>query len=156
MTSQIEALSAEPYTGLFELTEAELAARGMRRVRADADVGFPCRVSLEDARTGEDLILLNHVHIPEGSPYAAAHAIYVRRDARQAQPALGEIPQVLARRLLSVRAFDADFMMVDAEVAPGCEVARVIEAFLARDGVVEVHLHNAKQGCFAARAVPAT
>lgn len=155
MTFQIEALSPDPFAHLFEMTDDELVDAGCRRVIADADVGFPCRVSLEDAREGDELVLVNHAHVPEGTPYAASHAIYVRRGVAQAQPAPGEVPEVLARRLLSVRAFDAENMIVAAEVVDGREVAPVIKAFLSLDTVKEVHLHNAKQGCFAAKVFPA-
>src|SRR3546814_6946529 len=58
MTYAITGLSPEPFAPLFEMSDAELAARGARRVTADADRGFPCRISLEDARAGEELILL--------------------------------------------------------------------------------------------------
>src|SRR3546814_13392189 len=54
-------LSPEPFAALFALDDAALAARNARRVTATADRGFPCRVSLADARAGEQLILLHHI-----------------------------------------------------------------------------------------------
>ena len=53
MTYMIRGLSPEPFAGLFDLDEAALDALNARRVTATADRGFPCRVSLEDAKTGE-------------------------------------------------------------------------------------------------------
>ena len=58
----------------------ELITRGARRVTADADHGFPCRVSLQDASAGDELILVNYKHLDNNSPYDAAHAIYIRKD----------------------------------------------------------------------------
>jgi hypothetical protein len=150
MTFQITALDPEPFAPLFELSDAELAARGARRVIADSNPGFPCRVSLEDAAIGETLILVNHPHLTGNTPYAASHAIYVRETAVRASPAPGEVPDVLHRRLLSVRAYDADAMMVEAEVLEGEALAPHLEALFARPDVAFVHLHNARPGCFAA------
>lgn len=154
MTFQIQALSPDPFAAYFEMTEAELSAKGACRVRADADIGFPCRVSLEDAKTGDELVLVNHQHVPEGGPYAASHAIFVRRDAPHAKPAAGEVPEVLARRMLSVRALDHDNMIQAGEVVDGREVAPMIDRFLAMEGIAQVHLHFAGRGCYAATAMP--
>src|SRR3546814_19640898 len=61
MTYAITGLDPQPFAPLFAMTDADLAARGARRVTANADRGFPCRISLADARAGEELILLHHV-----------------------------------------------------------------------------------------------
>ena len=150
MTFQITALDPTPFAPLFPLSDAELAARGARRVVADSHPGFPCRVSLEDAAIGETLILANHAHLVGNTPYAATHTIYVREHAVRATPAPGEVPEVLRRRLLSVRAYDAAAMMVDAEVLEGEGLAPHLEALFACPDVAFVHLHNARPGCFAA------
>ena len=68
----------------------------------------------------------------------------------QARPGVGVVPEMLASRLISVRAFDADGSMLDAEVVAGSELADVIPAMLAAEGAACLHLHNASQGCFAA------
>ena len=154
MTFLIQALPYEPFAPLFSMSEEALRERRAVRVVADACPGYPCRVSLEDASVGEALILVNHAHHTAATPYAASHAIYVRKDAAQALPAPGEVPGVLSRRPLSLRAFDAQGMMVAADLADGT-VAQGIEAMMADPAVREVHLHNAKPGCFAAKAIRA-
>jgi hypothetical protein len=58
---------------------------------------------------------------------------------------------VLRRRLLSVRAYDAQGMMVEADVVDGQQLEPVIDRMLANPNVDYLHLHNAKPGCFAAR-----
>lgn len=49
MSFRITGLDPSPFAPLFALSDAELAARGMRRRFADEPVGFPCRVSLDAA-----------------------------------------------------------------------------------------------------------
>jgi hypothetical protein len=151
MSFRIEALPRERFAHLFGMSEAELAARGVRRVIADRAPGFPCRVSLQDAAAGEPVLLMNFEHHSAATPYRASHAIYVREHALTAQPAADEIPEQLTRRLLSVRAYDAEGMMREAEVVPGSELAPLIERLFADPATAYLHLHNAKPGCYAAR-----
>jgi hypothetical protein len=151
MNFRISALPVEPFSGLFGLSDEELRRQGAVRRVADTKPGFPCRVSLEDAEPGETLILLNYEHLPVDSPYRSAHAIFVREGAKQAQPGVNEVPELLRRRLLSVRAFDAAGYLLDAEVTQGTALESVIEPMLARSDVAYLHVHNAKPGCYAAR-----
>jgi hypothetical protein len=118
---------------------------------ADKRPGFPCRVSLRDADVGERVILLNYEHLPVDSPYRSRHAIFVSESATDAQLAVDEVPEQLRTRLLSVRAFDKDNMMTDAEVVPGTALERVIESLFSNPAVHYLHIHNAKRGCYAAR-----
>ncbi len=152
MTFRIHALPAEPFQHLFGASSEALAALGIERRIADCKPGFPCRISLRDAEPGETVLLLNYKHQAANSPYRASHAIYVREHAEQAQPEIGEIPDVLGLRLMSVRAFDRAGMMVDADVVHGAELRPVLERLLAMPEVDYLHLHNAKPGCYAARA----
>ena len=155
MTFQICALPKAPFQHFFDRSDSQLVAQNARRVIADEKPGFPCRVSLKDAEPGEELFLVNHQHLSGNSPYDAAHAIYVRKNAAQAQPAAGMVPDVLACRLLSVRGFDAECMMRDADVVDGKNLAAKLEEMLANPDIAFVDIHNAKQGCFAAKAVRA-
>lgn len=148
---RLEALAVESFAELHQLSDQELVARGARRVRVDTKPGFPCRVSLEDAEPGEEVILLHHVHHDVGSPYRAAGPIFVRPGAATASPAAGEIPAMLRARPQSIRAYDGDAMMVAAEVVEGDELRRAIERLLARDEVAYLHLHSALPGCFNCR-----
>jgi len=144
-------LAAENFEPFFAMSDAELAALGARRVVADAPVGFPCRVSPADAEAGDELLLLPFEHLSTGSPYRASGPVFVRRGARRAVLAPGEIPPYVTRRWMSVRAYDADDMMVAAEVCDGAEVRAVIERLIADEAVAFIHLHNAKRGCFSCR-----
>jgi hypothetical protein len=151
MSFRISGLPAAPFAPLFALSDAELRRHGAVRRVADRTPGFPCRVSLRDADPGETVLLVHYEHQPADTPYRAAHAIYVREGAVEARPAVGEVPDVLRRRLLSARAFDAAGMMLDADVADGLALEPVVRRLLSRPGFAYLHLHNAKPGCYAAR-----
>lgn len=151
MSFQVSGLPLAPFAPLFGASDTELARQDIVRRTADKSPGFPCRVSLMDAVPGETLLLLNFEHLSVASPYRSRHAIYVREYAEETKVAAGVVPEVLRRRLLSVRAFDSHGMMLDADVADGREVEGVFERMLERKDVEYLHVHNAKPGCFAAR-----
>lgn len=150
MSFRVLGLSPDPFRPLFELSDAELRALGARRVVAD-DPHLPCRVSMAHAELGEELLLVNFEHQPARTPYRAMHAIYVRRTADRAFDGVDVVPDVLASRLLAVRAFDAEHMMIDAEVCEGAQAATMFERFLADPQTSYLQVHNARRGCYAAR-----
>lgn len=150
MTYTITGLEPGPFTPLFDLADDALAAHGARRVIADADRGFPCRISLEDARAGEQLILLHHTSHDVPTPYRSSYAIYVRKDVAAAC-FTDAIPPVFEGRPLGLRGFDAGGNLRDARLAlPGEADARIRELF-ANPDVAYIDAHNAAYGCFAAR-----
>lgn len=155
MSFRILGLPVDTFAPLFGLPDEALAARGIVRVTADASPGCPDRIELRDAEPGETLLLVNHVHHDVANPYRASHAIYVREGAAQRFDAIDTVPDCFARRLLSLRAFDAQGMMVDADVVDGREAAATIERLFAREDVAELHAHYAKRGCFAGRVLRA-
>lgn len=141
------------FAPLFALDDSQLRARGAVRVRADSTPGYPCRISLEDAPPGDELLLLPFEHQPGDSPYRSSGPIFVRRGVRQAVLAPGELPPYVTSRLISLRAYDAGAMMVDAGVAEGESALRgELERLLADTRVRTIHLHNARRGCFSCRA----
>ncbi|MEX0735233.1 MAG: DUF1203 domain-containing protein [Steroidobacteraceae bacterium] len=151
MNYELRGLEPALFERLFDLDVGTLAARGMRWMRADAPVGFPCRISLEDAPVGEPVLLLPFAHQDSRSPYRASGPIFVRRGREKAARILNELPPYLTLRPLSVRAYDAADDMVDADVVDGAQAAPLIERFLARDDVSYLHVHFARRGCFACR-----
>jgi AraC family transcriptional regulator, regulatory protein of adaptative response / methylated-DNA-[protein]-cysteine methyltransferase len=114
MTYRITGLDPAPYRPLYGLSDADLAARGAVRLIADTKPGAPCRVSLTDAEPGCAMLLVNHVSHDNPGPYRAAHAIFVREDEEHVGDYVDIIPPVFAPRILSLRGFGADGMMVDA------------------------------------------
>jgi hypothetical protein len=150
MSFRVLGLSPEPFRPIFAMPDTQLHRLGARRVIADNPL-MPCRVSMEHAQPGEELLLLNFEHQPANTPYRATHAIYVRKLADRAYDAVDTVPDVLASRLLAVRAFDAQDMMIDAEVCQGAQVAKMFEQFLADPQTCYLQAHNARRGCYAAR-----
>ncbi len=151
MAFRITGLSPEPFRRLFGLPEDELAQQGVKRYVADKTPGFPCRVEMRDAEPGETLLLLNHVCQPADTPYRASHAIFVREGAADAYDRVDEVPAVMRARLLSLRAYDTDGMMLDADVVEGAAVEPLIARLLANSDVSYIHAHYAKRGCYSGR-----
>jgi hypothetical protein len=147
MSYRITGLSAQPFAHLFGLSDAELAAHGAMRFRGD---GLPDRVELRDTVGDETVLLVNHEHQPADTPYRSRHAIFVREQAGDTFDAVDTVPEALSRRLLSLRAFDGQHLMVDADVAEGAALEPLIERLLARPDVAYVHAHFARRGCYAA------
>ena len=109
---------------------------------------FPCRRCLTDAEPGETVLLLSYDPWLVDSPYRQAGPVFVHQDPCTTAVVDG-LPEQQRRRLLSVRAFDAEGMSTDAFVVSGHELD--VDAVLSRPEVAFVHLHNAGPGCFAAR-----
>jgi hypothetical protein len=151
MAFRITGLSPEPFRHLYGLTDRELALHGVKRYIADTRPGFPDRIEMRDASVGERLLLLNHVCQPANTPYRASHAIFVREGAETTYDRVDEVPEVMRTRLLSLRAYDAEGMMLDADVADGTDIEAVISRFFASSPVAYIHAHNAKRGCYSGR-----
>lgn len=149
---RLTGLDPASFEPLFSLPDDELLRLGARRRIASEAPGFPCRVSLEDAPLGAELLLLPYEHHPADSPYRASGPIFVRRGAVRRELPPGEVPPYVASRLISVRAYDAGAMMIAASVCEGTAVAGALEEMFADSAVAYVHLHNAKRGCFSCRA----
>ncbi|MEE9597258.1 MAG: DUF1203 domain-containing protein [Acidiferrobacterales bacterium] len=150
MGFQISALNIDQFSHLFGQDQEALARQGIRRIVVDNNPGFPCRVSLQDAEVGEKVLLMNYEHQPLPTPFRSSHAIFVREWASQAKPDRNEVPEMFRHRLLSVRAFDASGMMIDADVIDGERLESLIEYLLANKSTDNLHLHNARLGCYAA------
>lgn len=152
MSFRIRGLAPEPFAPLFSLEDDVLAARGIQRVTVDEPHSAPCRVSLTDALPGERLLLLAYTHQPAASPFRASGPIFVRQALEEPFNAVDQIPDAIARRTISVRAYDADAMMIEGDLVQGAELPPLLEQWLARPEVDVVHLHYARRGCYAALA----
>lgn len=150
MAYRIEGLPYQAFAGLFDLSDEDLENRGMKRVVATSDRGFPCRVSLADAKAGDELILLNHISHDVATPYRSTYAIYVSKRAEMAVHVDRE-PPVFAGRPLGLRGFGTDGMLKDARLAMPGEADGKIRDLLADPRIATIHAHNAAHGCFVAR-----
>jgi hypothetical protein len=151
MTYSITGLSPDPFAPLIDMSDAELSAQGAVRVTADASPGFPCRVSLEDAEEGEQLILLHHTSHDVATPYRSAYAIYVREKAGAPATYVDATPPVFAGRPIAMRGFGADAMLLDARLALPGQADAAIRSMFADPRIAYIHAHNAAHGCFSAR-----
>ena len=151
MTYKISGLDPAQFAHLIGLSDQELASHGAARMTADGRPSFPCRVQLDDAKAGETLLLVNHVSHEGNNPYRASHAIFVSESATKAAVYVDEIPPALARRILSLRAFDRRGLMTDAALAQPGEADAAIRRLLVDEQVDHIDAHNATRGCFAAR-----
>ncbi len=150
MTYRIEGIDPAPFQPLFDASGEVLAEALAARMVAANDHGFPCRVSLEDAREGEELILIHHVSNAVAGPFRMAHAIYVRRGARRAATIRDRLPTMLDSRTLGLRAFDREGMMRAASLASPGQGDAQVRALFGVGEIAYVHAHNAAYGCFLA------
>ncbi|WP_434155531.1 DUF1203 domain-containing protein [Pseudomonas sp. JZ134] len=151
MSFRIAGLDPTLFEHLYGLSDAELSRAGVFRYVADQSPGFPDRISLEDVSPGEHLLLLNYQHQPAQTPYQASHAIFIKEGARQRYDQTGAVPASLRARLLSVRGYDSQGMMIDANVVEGPQLERLICRLFENPAVDYLHVHYARRGCYAAR-----
>jgi hypothetical protein len=150
MAYRIEGLAPEAFESLFGMMDGELAAQGAVRVAADGP-GYPCRVSLEEAEAGEELVLLNYVSHDVSGPFRTAYGIYVRKNAEAAACFTDETPALFATRTLGLRGFGADGMLKGALLAMPGEADAKIRELLEQPEIHNIHAHSAAYGCFLAR-----
>ena len=148
MSFRVRGLNPADFCHLYGLSDKELGALGVVRYVADAKPGFPDRVEMRDVQPGEQVLLVNYEHLRADSPYRSSHAIFVREGAESQYDEIDKVPQVMACRQLSVRAFDTQGMMRDARLIQGAEAAEVFEAMLSTDTNEFLHVHNAIRGCY--------
>lgn len=149
MRFQITGLDPAPFVHLHALSDLQLHASGMQRVRVNGKPGAPCRISLDDAEVGESVILLNYTHQNAQTPYRQQGPIFIRETSARFT-SVDVIPPALARRTLSLRGFDGAGMMIEADLTEGAEAPALIARFFANPVVAYIHAHYARRGCFAA------
>lgn len=145
---RLKSLHDSEFTKYFEMSNAELEKIGALKMTVDQFPGFPCRVSLEDAKPGEEVILLPYLHHDVNSPYRASGPIFVRKIAKTAYLAVNEIPKMFHHRLLSIRGYNQTGMMQDAAVVEGAALKEQLIRFFENQEISYIHIHNAKPGCY--------
>jgi hypothetical protein len=151
MTYRITGLDPTPYCPLFGLSDKELSKRGIVRMIVNEKPSFPCRVSLADRDIGESMLLVNHVSHDVANPYRASHAIFVTEGVEQPGEYFDQVPPVFETRVLSLRGFDKDGMMIDAVLTQPGEADAGIRRLFAKPEIATIHAHNATRGCFSAK-----
>ena len=117
-------------------------------IKVDVCPGYPCRVSLEDAKVGERVLAVTFMHHKANTPYQSSGPIFVREKAKQAITEVNEIPHMLQHRLLSIRGYSSEGIMLEAEIAEGAMLEKLISSMFQNPEIEYIHIHNAKPGCF--------
>lgn len=151
MAFRIQGLSRQSFAHLIDQPDTVLQQHRALRRTVDAAPGYPDRITLDDVPAGETVLLVHHEHQRADTPFRASHAIFVRERACATWDRENEIPPALSRRLVSLRAFDASHLMIDADIAPGEALPALIDRLFASSRVAYLHAHYAKWGCYAAR-----
>ena len=151
MTYRITGIDPAPFRPLFGLSDDELATHGVVRMTVSEKPSFPCRVSLTDRELGESVLLVNHVSHDVANPYRASHAIFVTEASEEPAEYVDEVPPVFGPRVLSLRGFDKDGMMIEAVLTQPGEADAGIRRLLENPEIETIHAHNATRGCFAAK-----
>lgn len=149
MSFRVVGLDPLPFAHLHALSEDQLKAQGVVRVRIESANSAPCRISLDDAEIGERVLLINYAHQPADTPYKQQGPIFVR-ETNIRTDIVNALPPALQRRTLSLRGFDSAHMMIEADLVEGAEAAALIERFFTNENVAYIHAHYARRGCFAA------
>lgn len=151
MTYAVTGLPLEDFAPLFGLSDAVLAERGIIRRTADAKPGYPCRITLQDAEPGDTLLLMNFESHDADTPYRSAYAIYVNEAATATACLADALPQVMEKRTMALRVFNAAGMLIGAELAAGDALDPAIRRTFDNPDAAYIHAHNAAHGCFSAR-----
>jgi hypothetical protein len=149
MSFRITGLDPASFRDLHVLPDAALAEKNVRRVRIEQKHAAPCRISLDDAAIGESVLLLNYLHQPGDTPYRQQGPIFVRETERR-YDCVGVMAPALLRRTLSLRGFDEEDMMIEADLVEGAEAPALMQRFFANPSVSYIHAHYARRGCYAA------
>jgi len=150
MTYRIRGLDPQTFAPEFARSDQALAQSRSQRVVAD-DGRYPCRVSLEDAEQGEELLLTHFANHAVETPYRNAFAIFVRREANHAAEFVDELPPILRARPIALRCYDAEGNLHRAALALADDVDTLTRELLDDPTVAYIDAHNAMHGCFAAR-----
>jgi hypothetical protein len=123
-------------------------------VKVDSATGYPCRHCLRWAQPGEHVILFPYASIPPGNPYSETGPIFVHADPCERYDATGEYPADF-RDGRVFRAYDANYNMIDAEIANGNDPEVVIEKLLRNSKTQFVDARSVTRGCFTFRILRA-
>ncbi|EFW18560.1 conserved hypothetical protein [Coccidioides posadasii str. Silveira] len=114
---------------------------------------YPCRRCLKDSSPGGEIYLVSYNPFLGESPYTGPGPIFVhQRDCMfKLEDEKDVVPDQQRRRKLSVRAYNAEHMMINNGVVDGVDLeAKAGEMFADLD-VKYIHVHYAGAGGFAVK-----
>src|SRR3954451_20228287 len=105
---------------LQPLPAGDVDARAAGSRRRIADDRSPCRRCLRDAEPGDPLVLASYDPFLVRSPYAGKGPVFVHGEGGERFNAVpGAVSDQAAGRALSLRAYDGEARMTEAEVIDG-------------------------------------
>ena len=119
-------------------------------ITADSATGYPCRHCLSWAQPGERVVLFPYASIPAGHPYSEVGPIFVHAEKCECYSATDEYPADF-RNGRVFRAYDANYNMIDAEVANGNDLEAIIDKMLQNPHTLFVDARSATRGCYTFR-----
>src|ERR1043166_8497423 len=123
-------------------------------VTVDSPFASPCRHCLRWAQPGEPVILFPYSSIPAGHPYSETGPIFVHAERCERYDATSEYPADF-RNGRVFRAYNANYDMIDAEIANGNDPEAVIEKLLQNPKTKFVDARSVTRGCFTFRILRA-
>jgi hypothetical protein len=129
---------------------AESGASDHAVIEVDSSTGYPCRHCLCWAKPGERVILFPYASIPPGHPYSETGPIFVHAAPCKRYDAPGEYPSDF-RSGRAFRAYDANYDMIDAEVANEDDPEAIIEKLFQNPKTEFVDARSVTRGCFTFR-----
>ena len=144
----IKPIKKSTFAEYLNQSQEQLAKVNTKWLIADSRPGYPCRVSLKEAEVGERVLLVPYKYHNVKSPYQASGPIFIRENAETAELNINEIPEILAERLLSVRAYNIESLMIHAETVQGADLEDVIRNQFLNSSITYLQIHNANPGCF--------
>jgi hypothetical protein len=133
---------------------AESGAEDHVVINVDSATGYPCRHCLRWAQPGDHVVLFPYASIPRGHPYSETGPIFVHVERCQRYSKTDEYPADF-RNGRAFRAYDADYNMINAEVANGNDPEAVIENLVQNPKTEFVDARSVTHGCFTFRILRA-
>jgi len=125
-----------------------LRAGSGRRMIADSKPGFPCRECQHDAEVGDAMLLVSYDPFDGDSAYRCASPVFIHEQPCGGPTGEPAITSQHTVRQLSVRAFDDEFMMIDASLIDGGDLEAEIGRHFTNDAAEVLHVHNSPRGCW--------
>jgi hypothetical protein len=136
------------FNQLFNLSDEVLEEMSILKMIVDEKPGYPCRVTLEDAEIGEEVLLLSFEYHETQSPYKASGPIFIRKNSEKVSLKENEIPEMLFQRQQTLRMYDNNGIMIDAKSPKSINIRKEIELGFSNINVSYIQIHNTNPGCY--------
>lgn len=138
---------------LQSLRRRDGRADGLRPCRktVEPDGVAPCRHCLKDAGPGETVILTSLSPFSGTGPYNERGPIFLHEASCSRATPSTAIPEIVANRLVIIRAYSEKEEIIDADLTEGRDADRLIERLLANKNASFLHVRTARYGCYLCR-----